>query len=536
MNCYRPRYIKNPVLPESRNGFDKAYIKTSCGRCPACRKRKSRDWFFRTYFEYLLGNYKSAFFVSLDFDDDHLPKFNGKPCFDSELMKSFLKRLRTKVPLFRMLYVTEYGGFLHRPHYHMLCFFTDYLSKVDFFSAVQDSWYYGKHQDIQDLQSIGDSVLKAIQYITDYVNKDISFDLDKYESDFPRRYGSCIHPSVNWGLSALEECKFTLEDVRDRNPIALPVGKNGKDVLFDIPRYYEMKLFYDTKYYSSLLRTVWLKNQDGIDAAVFRHNGRYVYFIKQFFASRFSSPGSLVRNRFKKLFPNSPYCFMPYKDIVLDAMSDYQHFKEFIWHRDFFKRFEYSKDFPDSIFKLDIKSDGSCFNSFYGTFVEIPGMRRFNEACVFFEFYQLSLAESSDVVESYVLREAAKSRALAKIRRDPRKARYLAAKGFEFSSLKYKPFYESLDDFKVDLHNFSKPLSSYQRLRFRNPFALPPFLGKVNWYNCYQYGKICNYINRKRKDYYGYPSLHQLHEYAQEVRYEFGYDDRDYYIYGNVPF
>ena len=123
MNCYRPRYICNSVLPENRTGFDKAYIKVSCGQCPACRKRRSNDWFFRSYWEYVLGHYNSAFFVSLDFDNEHLPIYKGKPCFDSELMKSFLKRLRSKVPQFRMLYTSEYGGFLRRPHYHMIVLF-----------------------------------------------------------------------------------------------------------------------------------------------------------------------------------------------------------------------------------------------------------------------------------------------------------------------------------------------------------------------------------------------------------------------------
>lgn len=536
MNCYRPRYIRNSVLPENRTGFDKSYIKVSCGQCPACRKRRSNDWFFRSYWEYVLGDYKSAFFVSLDFDNEHLPTYHCKPCFDSELMKSFLKRLRSKVPQFRMLYTSEYGGFLRRPHYHMIALFRDSISKDFFFSQIRDAWTYGSHEDVTQLDSVGDSIIKAIQYVTDYVTKDVTFDLDIYERDFPKRYSSCIHPSVNWGLSALEECKITYEDIRDRKPISLPIGKNGKLVDFDIPRYYEQKLFYDTTFYSSLLRTVWKKNEDGINASIFRHNGRYVYFIKQFFASRNCNPGSLVRDRFKKLFPKSPYCIMPYRDIVLDAMSDFHHFKDFVWNRDFFKRLTPTKDFEDLIFKLDIKLDGSCYNEFYNTFIEIPGMRRFHEACVFFEFYQLSLANSSDIVESYELQEAAKKRAYSKIFHDPKKARYLAAKNFDFTSLKSTSFSDAIGSIDISVHRSGSKLSIYQRLLRSNPFVLPPFLGRDNWFNRYQYNMLCKDITRKRRKFYGYPSLAEQHEFAQDISFECGYDDRDYYIYSTVPF
>lgn len=105
-----------------------------CGQCTDCRLAYSRDWAIRCSLEASL--HKHNYFVTLTYDDLHLPK---KECIDykgvvyeSYLVRRhvqlFMKNLRewerthnnnTNVKVF---YCGEYGGLTNRPHYH-LCLF-----------------------------------------------------------------------------------------------------------------------------------------------------------------------------------------------------------------------------------------------------------------------------------------------------------------------------------------------------------------------------------------------------------------------------
>lgn len=98
-------------------------VKTTCGRCPECLGKKRQDWYFRLQIE--LQNSLSCYFLTLTYNDEHLPKcLDDKPCFSVDDVQKFLKRLRKFYTGSKIKYflIGEYGGNFGRPHYHSIMF------------------------------------------------------------------------------------------------------------------------------------------------------------------------------------------------------------------------------------------------------------------------------------------------------------------------------------------------------------------------------------------------------------------------------
>ena len=95
------------------------FMQLPCGRCIGCRLEHSRKWALRCVHEASL--YDKNCFITLTYDDEHLPK-------DSSLVKRdlqlFFKRLRKRYPghLIRYFAAGEYGDNTARPHYHAILF------------------------------------------------------------------------------------------------------------------------------------------------------------------------------------------------------------------------------------------------------------------------------------------------------------------------------------------------------------------------------------------------------------------------------
>ena len=104
---------------------------------------KIQSYETRLYYEYLncTQNDGQVFFFTLTYNDAHVPKYDGQPCFDYFDLRGFVtggfsKALQRKYGIkFKYFISAELGdgkgvrGFHNNPHYHIL-FFT-YPSKVD---------------------------------------------------------------------------------------------------------------------------------------------------------------------------------------------------------------------------------------------------------------------------------------------------------------------------------------------------------------------------------------------------------------------
>lgn len=107
-----------------------------CGRCKACRLKKSREWANRCALE--AEGYEFNYFLTLTYDDKHVPKGydidvdTGEVSHVNVLVKkdfqNFMKRLRER---FKRLYghdgirffgCGEYGNKNERPHFHVILF------------------------------------------------------------------------------------------------------------------------------------------------------------------------------------------------------------------------------------------------------------------------------------------------------------------------------------------------------------------------------------------------------------------------------
>lgn len=163
MKCFYPVQVGNGVRP--------------CGQCAACLVNKSLSWKFRLEKEVLVSDI--AFWLTLQYDDEHLPRSNGIPCVSKDHCINYFHKLRRWIKnndlkvTFKYFLVSEYGPQTLRPHYHALLLFK--LPGLAFESMLElrqtlyeqckTRWYHGHVQE--SLFHSG-----VIKYLSKYVFKD----------------------------------------------------------------------------------------------------------------------------------------------------------------------------------------------------------------------------------------------------------------------------------------------------------------------------------------------------------------------------
>lgn len=171
---------------EDRGHVSDGSIPIPCGKCIGCRLDYSRAWADRMMLE--LDHTKKAVFVTLTYDNDHVPfleNVEGQFCTltlckrDAQL---FMKRLRKRFSdrEIRFYLSGEYGSTTERPHYHAIIFG---LSLDDF----PDKLVRGKnelgqiHYSSEILAGIwkngfvvlGDVSWQTCSYVSRYVSKKV---------------------------------------------------------------------------------------------------------------------------------------------------------------------------------------------------------------------------------------------------------------------------------------------------------------------------------------------------------------------------
>lgn len=363
--CLNKLTINNPVGVVNLTGFDKPRIKVPCGKCPECTKQKSQDWIFRTFFE-IKDNTNNVFFVTLTYDDEHLTYYHGKPVFNHFHIRSFLDRLRHgNFGKFKYLLVSEYGGLFRRPHHHMICIPENNIDELSAYWCLRDSWWYGDMLDVSTLNSVKGQLLKAASYVTQYVSKDPLFDLDEYEEDFPSHYKSRLFVSAGYGSKFFD---LLTDDILKQGYYYLPLGKNGENIKFRIPRYYELKKCYNYHYNKDLKKVELEKNSLGVEVAIIRHNGKYVYY-KNLVNSSFVN---LITSDIGKKYGYSVFSDFARYVVSLPEFSRYLYIRDFI--TDSFDVLNYTKydpvfnDFYSLGSSLDVEFSHSVNGKYFNTF------------------------------------------------------------------------------------------------------------------------------------------------------------------------
>lgn len=139
-----------------------------CRKCLECKASHAREWAVRCMHE--LKNYEKSCFITLTYDDAHLP--SGGTLVKSDLQK-FWKRLRKKYGKFRYFACGEYGEQFQRPHYHAIIFGLDFPPDERNSQGVKDNkalsavWHNG-------ITSCDDVNFNTACYVARYCVKKLS--------------------------------------------------------------------------------------------------------------------------------------------------------------------------------------------------------------------------------------------------------------------------------------------------------------------------------------------------------------------------
>ena len=112
------KFLPRRVDFSYQNYLDKygdSLLALPCGKCEGCILARRKMWALRCYCESLY--HEQNCFLTLTYDDDHLPKSLVKSHF-----QDFIKSLRNRGLKLRYFGCGEYGGKTGRPHYHLVIF------------------------------------------------------------------------------------------------------------------------------------------------------------------------------------------------------------------------------------------------------------------------------------------------------------------------------------------------------------------------------------------------------------------------------
>jgi len=262
MECDAPLSIKlNPPRPDGKGGLIH-YFPAGCGKCLPCLMRRKAQWSFRIQAE--ARQAFSAYFVTLTYDDKHVPigdyKLSGNK-LDHKLFIQNLRKLekpevlRTRslgsyAELQRKLSgqsedgglkyygVIEYGEQFGRPHFHYILLNIRDTNNINLAWTNKPIKVYKKNGYIPE--GIGDSFgriqvddcnVNTIDYVLKYMIK------DHEKQDYEGKQEEVSFMSKGFGLSLVDDEFINFIKQPENN---LVVNDRGSRI--GLPRYYR-KLF-----------------------------------------------------------------------------------------------------------------------------------------------------------------------------------------------------------------------------------------------------------------------------------------------------
>ena len=188
-NIYRLQLAIDNQETQTKN-VSQEYIYVPCGHCAECVRRKQNEIVQRAYFE-SLG--KNTYFVTLTYDDKHLPYYNDafgrRFTYASHkdfryLVKLLRKNLFDKRGIsFKYFVCSERGKKRHRPHFHALFFCDPQEVNLDTGEMVT----YDAHQfnnDLMDAILLYWSINKGTRKNPDYSEKKFKYVKNSFGSNF----------------------------------------------------------------------------------------------------------------------------------------------------------------------------------------------------------------------------------------------------------------------------------------------------------------------------------------------------------------
>ncbi len=164
---------KRAVVFDLHQGCVDLPINVPCGKCHGCLLDKSREWALRCSHEAQMHDENS--FVTLTYNDEHLPQRNGTPTLKPQDFVLFMKRLRKQsTEKIKFIQCGEYGELDNRPHHHILLFNRGW---PDMYRWRQSRDYYlYRSQELEILwpfghSEIGEANFETAGYVARYALK-----------------------------------------------------------------------------------------------------------------------------------------------------------------------------------------------------------------------------------------------------------------------------------------------------------------------------------------------------------------------------
>lgn len=215
-------------------------IHLPCGQCVGCRLEGARQWAVRCMHEAQM--YEQNCFLTLTYDDDHLPQDGNLNHRDFQL---FMKKFRRRGHNVRFFMGGEYGETNSRPHYHAIMFGwyppdRKFWKKSGAGFKVYTSEYTDKIWG-KGVVYIGDVSFESASYIARYTLKKVASDgkqreiLDVTTGEIIKRNHEYGKMSLRPGIGAEWVKKFAT-DIYPHD------GVRVRGTISKLPRYYDTLL------------------------------------------------------------------------------------------------------------------------------------------------------------------------------------------------------------------------------------------------------------------------------------------------------
>lgn len=247
-----------PIRSMRAEAVVREFIEIPCGQCVGCRLEYSRQWANRCMLE--LQYHDSSYFVTLTYDDAHVPKSyyadpeTGEAFTSLTLVKRdfqlFMKRLRRSFPNddIRFFMAGEYGGQTFRPHYHAIIFGL-HLDDLKPWRRSKQGFTYYNSEALQRVWSVKDpdGVVRPIGYA---VVAEVTWETCAYTARYVMKKLNGVKAQFYVDHNITPE--FTLmsrkpgiaaqyfvdhPDLYDYEYINIPTAKGGRK--FRSPRYFD---------------------------------------------------------------------------------------------------------------------------------------------------------------------------------------------------------------------------------------------------------------------------------------------------------
>lgn len=277
---YKPSENEHFISYGGRFYHRSRLMQLPCGQCVGCRLEYSRQWANRCMLE--LQYHDSAYFVTLTYDDDHVPV--NYYCSDSETGEAspsltlrkrdfqlFMKRLRKKFSndKIRFFMCGEYGSETLRPHYHAIIYGL-HLDDLQVYKRSPEGFTYYNSPSLQSVWT--DSKGQPIGYA---VVADVTWETCAYTARYimKKLRGSAAQAYADFNL----EPEFTLmsrkpgiarqyyddhPDMYEFDYINISTSKGGRK--FRPPKYFDK--LYDLEHPEEMTRMKEIRQKCAIDA------------------------------------------------------------------------------------------------------------------------------------------------------------------------------------------------------------------------------------------------------------------------------